>query len=108
MRLLLQVIIASVGLFHFNIMAAVEVVGAKVVLGHGFIKTVWQNDIKSQMKVQKDAQQTLENHKNPMAYALSELMKGQLELTAHFLSSQKSLYANYCGNLGASQVKFCV
>ena len=65
-----------------------------------FIKTVWQNDIKSQMNVQKEAQQTLENHKNPMAFALSELMKGQLELTAHFLSSQKSLYANYCGNLG--------
>ena len=34
-----------------------------------------------------------------MAYALSELLKGQLELTSHFLNSQKTLYANYCANL---------
>ena len=34
-----------------------------------------------------------------MAYALSELLKGQLELTANFLSSQKSLYSTYCASL---------
>ena len=34
-----------------------------------------------------------------MAYALSELLKGQLELTANFLTTQKTLYANYCASL---------
>ena len=36
---------------------------------------------------------------NPMAFALSELLRGQLDLTANFLSSQKKLYATYCSNL---------
>ena len=64
-----------------------------------FIRTVWMKDITAQNKVQKEAQKIFKNHDNPMAYALSELLKGQLELTANFLSSQKSLYTNYCASL---------
>ena len=36
---------------------------------------------------------------NPMAFALSELLRGQLDLTANFLASQKQMYATYCANL---------
>ena len=39
------------------------------------------------------------SNNNPMAFALSELLRGQLDLTANFLSSQKKLYATYCSNL---------
>ena len=46
-----------------------------------FIKSVWINDVNSQNKVQKDVQKVLENNSNPMAYALSELLKGQLVLS---------------------------
>ena len=41
----------------------------------------------------------ISDNQNPMAYALSELLKGQLDLTANFLSTQKTLYANYCASL---------
>ena len=64
-----------------------------------FIRNVWVNDIATQKNIQKETHKVLQNHSNPMAYALSELLKGQLELTSHFLNSQKTLYANYCANL---------
>ena len=41
------------------------------------------------------------DNQNPLSFALSELLKGQLELTANFLSTQKTLYANYCASLSA-------
>ena len=44
-----------------------------------------------------ESKQTTNN--NPMSFALSELLRGQLDLTANFLSSQKKLYAAYCSNL---------
>ena len=64
-----------------------------------FIRNVWLNDISTQKNIKKETHKVLQNHSNPMAYALSELLKGQLELTSHFLNSQKTLYANYCANL---------
>ena len=64
-----------------------------------FIRNVWHNDISTQKNIKKETHKVLQNHSNPMAYALSELLKGQLELTSHFLNSQKTLYANYCANL---------
>ena len=64
-----------------------------------FIRNVWINEISTQKNIKKETHKVLQNHSNPMAYALSELLKGQLELTSHFLNSQKTLYANYCANL---------
>ena len=42
---------------------------------------------------------SISDNQNPLSYALSELLKGQLDLTANFLSTQKRLYANYCASL---------
>ena len=42
---------------------------------------------------------------NPMAFALSELLRGQLDLTANYLASQKQLYATYCSSLNTIAVK---
>ena len=36
-----------------------------------------------------------------MSLALSEMLRGQLELTSSFLESQKRLYATYCASLNA-------
>ena len=38
---------------------------------------------------------------DPLSRALSEMLKGQLDLTTSFLESQKRLYATYCASLNA-------
>ena len=46
-----------------------------------------------------------QDNQDPLGYALSELLKGQLELTANFLKTQKSLYTNYCASLSKIVIK---
>ena len=38
---------------------------------------------------------------DPLGQALSEMLRGQLDLTSSFLESQKRLYATYCASLNA-------
>ena len=61
-----------------------------------FIRSAWMQEI-DEKKVQNLIQPGDSN--NPMSYALSELLRGQLELTSNFLTTQKALYANYCASL---------
>ena len=63
-----------------------------------FIRTAWMNEV-DERKFQDLWHQQGESSHRPMSYALSELMRGQLELTSNFLTTQKTLYANYCASL---------
>ena len=64
-----------------------------------FIKSAWMNEV-NEKKVQNEAFERLQSDSgNPVTYALSELLRGQLELTSNFLTTQKTLYANYCASL---------
>ena len=40
-----------------------------------------------------------------MTYALSELLRGQLELTENFLNSQKKLYTAFVGSLNTAALQ---
>ena len=40
-----------------------------------------------------------------MTYALSELLRGQLELTENFLNSQKRLYSSFVNSLNSAAVQ---
>jgi hypothetical protein len=42
---------------------------------------------------------------NPMTYALSELLRGQLELTENFLNSQKQLYSSFVNSLNSAAIQ---
>ena len=42
---------------------------------------------------------------NPMTYALSELLRGQLELTENFLNSQKKLYTAFVSSLNSAALQ---
>jgi len=42
---------------------------------------------------------------NPMTYALTELLRGQLELTENFLNSQKHLYSTFVNSLNSAAVQ---
>lgn len=40
-----------------------------------------------------------------MTYALSELLRGQLELTENFLNSQKRLYSSFVNSLNSAAIQ---
>jgi hypothetical protein len=42
---------------------------------------------------------------NPMTYALSEMLRGQLELTENFLNSQKKLYTAFVSSLNSAALQ---
>ena len=63
-----------------------------------FIRTAWMNEV-DERKLQNHWHDPGDLNNRPMSYALSELMRGQLELTSNFLTTQKTLYANYCASL---------